>query len=135
MSEECQACLLKFSIHLLTKCQDFSVFFSEYYWDDVSFLTVPFSCSSVLFDGSICPNVDSFINNKRSIEIICAQCVFDLSSTYRIDDLSLILIISVPVCYTQIVTMTVLSSKSTSAFSDVFFQNMLLLLYNCMNSL
>lgn len=54
------------------KCQQFSVFLNI---ELIIFPTVLF-CSSVLFEGSICPNVYSFMNNKRSIESICAQSLY-----------------------------------------------------------
>lgn len=81
-------------------CQQSSVFLNIN-WVGVFFPTVPFSCSSVLFEGSICPNVYSFTNDKRFRESICApECVFDLSFGHRIHYLAVILPISIAICYT-----------------------------------
>ena len=98
------------------KCQQFSAFLNI---ELVIFPTVLF-CSSVLFEGSICPNVYSFMNDKRSIESICAQSLYLTLALFTEFIISVILTISTPACYIENVTVIVLSSKCSSTFSVSF---------------
>lgn len=88
----------------------------------LKFISFPCSCSSVLSKRSICSDVYSFMNDKRSIESICAECVPDLSSDHRIHYLAPTLTISIPVFYIQIVKMTDLCSKRTSVSFNIICQ-------------
>ena len=116
-SQECQTWLLKdFPFSSFDLCQQFSVFLNI---ELIIFPTVLF-CSSVLFEGSICPNVYSFTNNKRSIESICAQSLYLTLALFTEFIISVILTISIPACYTENVTMIVPSSKCSSTFSVSF---------------